>query len=79
MKAIISGFNWLISTIKQLFSILMSIFSTLAMVFNYLIAIVQIAINTISSFPDWLKAFGLITISISIAYILIGRDTGKSD
>lgn len=79
MKGIISGISTLINIIKTLFSILMSIFSTIAMVFRYLITIVQLAFNTIATLPAWLSSFAIITIAISIAYIIIGRNTGKSD
>lgn len=79
MKAVINGFTWLIDTIKMLVGIVMSIFNTLAMVIRYFIVIVGIAIDVVANLPDWLRAFALITISISIAYFLIGRNSGKSD
>lgn len=79
MKAVISGFTWLIDTIKMLIGIVMSIFNTLTMVIRYFIVIVGITIDTIANLPSWLKAFALITICISIAYFLIGRSSGKSE
>lgn len=65
--------------IKMLFDILMSIFETIGLVFKYLISIVDIAFETIATFPPWLMAFAVITISISIGYFIIGRNSGKSD
>lgn len=79
MKAIISGFKWLIETITMLFEMLMSVFETIGMIFRYLITIIDIAFDTIRTLPSWLSAFAIITISISIAYIIIGRNVGKSD
>ncbi len=79
MKGIINGVSTLIKTIKLLFNVIMNIFSTIAMVFRYLITIVELAFNAIITLPPWIKSFCVITISISIAYILIGRNTGKSD
>ena len=79
MKGILNSFTTLISIIKTLFSILMSIFETIAMVFKYLITIVQLAFNVVLTIPPWLRAFAIITIAISIAYVIIGRNTGKSD
>lgn len=61
------------------FDIIMSIFETLAMVLRYLFTIVSLAFEVIVSFPSWLKAFAVITLSISICYIIIGRNAGKSD
>lgn len=79
MKAIINGFSWFINTIKMIFEMIMSTFETIAMVFRYLITIVDIAFDVIATFPSWIKAFAVITISISIAYIIIGRNAGKSE
>lgn len=79
MKGILNAFSTLINSIKLIFKIIMSIFETLGMVFKYLFTIVQLAFDTILTLPTWLQAFAIITISISIAYFLIGRSTGKSD
>ena len=79
MAGIINCFKWLIECIKNVFSMFMSIFSTIGMVFKYLISIVDIAFEVVGTFPDWLKAFAIITLSISIAYFVIGRNAGKSD
>lgn len=57
----------------------MSVFETLGMVIRYLITIVGLAIDTIATLPSWLKAFALITLAISVAYFLIGRNAGRTD
>lgn len=79
MKGIINAFTTLLDIIKMVFDIIMSIFETLAMVFRYLITIVNLVFNTILTLPSWLQAFAIITVSISIAYFLIGRSAGKND
>lgn len=79
MKGIISAFTAIINLFKMVFGMIMSFFKTIAMVFVYLINIVDIAFEVILTLPEWLKAFAIITISISIAYFLIGRNAGKSD
>lgn len=79
MKGIIAGLTSLINIFKMLFNILMNIFGTIALVFGYLISIVNLAFTTILTLPNWLKAFAIITIAISICYIIIGRNIGKSD
>lgn len=79
MKAIVSGFKFLIDTIKMLFGFISSVLNTIVLVFRYLITIIDLAFDTILTFPDWIKAFAVITISISIGYFLIGRNVGKSD
>lgn len=79
MKGIINAFSTLINMIKMLFGFIMDFFSTIGMVFKYLITIVNMAFNVIVTFPPWIKAFATITISICIAYFVIGRNAGKSD
>ena len=79
MKGILNAFSVLINIFKTFFNLVMDTFETLAMVFRYLITIVGVAFDTILSFPPWIKAFATITISISIAYFIIGRNVGKSE
>ena len=79
MSGILNAFSFLINTIKMLVGIVMDTFKTIGMVFKYLITIVNLAFNVIVTFPPWLKAFATITISISIAYFIIGRNVGKSE
>ncbi len=79
MSGIINGISTIINTIKMVFDIIMSIFSTLVMVFRYLLEIVNLVFVTLATLPDWVKAFAVITVSISIGYFLIGRNAGKSD
>lgn len=79
MRAIISGFKWLIATIKTLISFLMNMFKAITMLFSYLIHIVNVALTTILTLPPYIQAFAYITIAISIIYIIVGRSSGKSD
>lgn len=79
MKAVVNGFKWIINFFKTIFGIISTIFETITTAFRYLVTIVQLAIGTVATLPTWLKAFALITISISIVYFIIGRETGKSD
>lgn len=79
MKAIISGFNWIIEFFKTIFNFISTTFETLGMVFKYIYTIVRLCTDLILSFPPWIQAFGLITISICAVYMIIGRDAGKSD
>lgn len=79
MKGIINGLKALIDIFKLLFSIIGSIFSTLGLVITYVIKIVDMALGVVATLPDWLQAFGIITVGVSVAYFLIGRNAGKSD
>lgn len=79
MKGVINGVKWIIDFFKTIFSIISNIIKGIGTAFTYLITIVQIALNVLSTLPTWLISFGMITISISIIYFIIGRNTGKSD
>lgn len=67
------------NVLTTIFSIVMNIFRTIAQTFNYLLSIGQTIVSVLATFPAWLQAFGMITLTISIAYFMIGREAGKSD
>lgn len=75
----IKGIKEILNFIRTFFSIVMKIFKTIGQTFNYLISIGQTIISILATFPAWLQAFGMITLTISIAYFMIGREAGKSD
>jgi hypothetical protein len=79
LNGILNGFKWLIDTIKFLVGLLMSLVKAITMLFQYLITIVNLAFTTIVTLPPFIQAFAYITIAISIIYIIVGRNTGKSD
>lgn len=79
MKGIINSLKWLINFLKTIFEIISTILETIATAFRYLITIVDLVIDTIGTLPTWLVAFAMITLSISIVYFIIGRNTGKSE
>lgn len=57
----------------------MNFFKAITMLFQYLITIINLAFTTILTLPPFIQAFAYITIAISIIYIIVGRNTGKSD
>lgn len=79
MKAIVQGFQWLINTITEAWEFLMSIVNGLILALRCVAQMTKMAIETIGNFPDWLQAFGIITITICGIYIVIGREAGKSE
>lgn len=79
MKAIQEGFTWLINFLKDLYEFLMTMISGLILAFKYLFKMMQMALDIILDLPDWLQAFGIITISITVMYFVIGRNAGKTE
>lgn len=79
MKAITSGIKWIINFFKDLWEFIESLFKALGIAFKYVITIIDIAIETIMEMPPWIQAFGIITITITGVYFVIGRTAGKSE
>ncbi len=79
MKGILSGIKWIISFFKDVWEFISSLISGLILALRYLFVIVELAIKTIGNLPDWLQAFGIITISITAMYFIIGRQAGKTE
>lgn len=79
MRAIVNGFKWLINAVKLIFTFIMNFFKAITMLFNFLINIINVAFTTILTLPPYIQAFAYITIAISIIYIIVGRNSGKSD
>ena len=79
MKAIVSGFTWLIDTIKMLVGILMSLIMSLVYAFQYIRTLINRLIVLIGQMPPWISGFMMATLVISVVYIIIGRQGGKSN
>ena len=79
MKAVVQGFQWLINTITEAWEFLMDMLSGLILALRCVAKMTKMAVQTIANFPDWLQAFGIITITICGIYILVGREAGKTD
>lgn len=78
MEAITQGFQWIIDTITQAWEFLMNMINGLILALKCVAKMTQMAIETIVNFPDWLQAFGIITITICGIYIVVGREAGKT-
>lgn len=79
MKAVVSGFKWLISTIKFLVGMVMNIITSLGYAFAYCRTLITRLIVLIGQMPSWISGFMMITLIISFIYLVIGRSGGKSD
>lgn len=79
MKAIVSGFTWIITFFKTIFSFITGAIETIITLFQYLATIAQICTNTILNMPSWLQAYGIISLSVVILYLVIGREAGKNE
>lgn len=79
MTGIINAFKTIINFFTTIFDIVMGFFETIVTIFRYLLTIVNLAFTALATLPSWLQAFAVITVSLSIAYFVMGRSGGKSD
>lgn len=76
MKYIINCFEFLITTIRTIWDFFVGLLENLLMLIEYLTIVAEICYETIESMPSWLQSFAIITILISVLYMILGRETG---
>lgn len=69
----IDSITSIIGVVWNFFEGLIQNFITL---FEYIGVAAGLCYNMIASLPDWLSAFALATVLISIIFIILGRETG---
>ena len=79
MESITDAIENLIEFIELLWDFIGNIISGITVAFDILGRIVTLAIEFILTTPSYIQAFMLVTITISVVYFVIGRETGKSD
>lgn len=84
MTGIFSGIQNIIESIINIYDnlklaiqFLMGIIEGLFNLLELLETVIATAINIILTLPPWLLAVTMTTMSVSILYMIIGRDTGK--
>lgn len=79
MIGILNGIKNIIGMFKSIFDMIMSGFKMLILMFEYLVKIITILGDVAISSPLWLKTFISITAAVSVIYLILGRNTGKSE
>lgn len=77
IQALINAIQTIIDGIQMAFAFLINIVKSLFMLIELLINIVINTTTLIATLPPWLIAFATATLSVSVLYIILGRDTGK--
>lgn len=78
MGWLIDFFEWLGDVITMAFDFLVNIIESTTLLLDYLGLITDFSSDFITSLPSWLQAFGTITITICILYMILGRSAGRS-
>lgn len=79
MQFIVDAFDFIINTIKSGWSFFTSLIDNLILLVKYVVKASQLAFECVLEMPSWIQVFGILTISVSILYLILGREGGKSD
>lgn len=77
MKKIISAIKGLFDIVSLAFSLITGFLENLLKLFYYLAKALANGLVFIGTLPTWLQTFGMITISVSVMYIILGRSGGS--
>lgn len=78
MEFITNFIDWIVNIVTSVYDFLVNIIDNTILMVKYIGVASTMAFNLITSLPVWLQAFGTITITISIVYLIVGRSSGKS-
>lgn len=76
LETLSNFFNWVVEIVGTLFDFLMSIISGLYNIIKSIPLVVTMLTGSIGYLPSTLAAFATITITISVVYLIVGRQTG---
>lgn len=76
MQFITDFINSITDKIGAVFDFFESLIRNLLLMFDYIGLAATNAYALVDSLPDWLKAFGLVTVLVSILFTILGRSTG---
>lgn len=79
IEEIVNGFTSIIEFIKHIFDFIGLITHNTLKVVQYVGKLLPKLYEMIASLPPWIIVFAQLTIGISIAMLLLGRESGKSD
>lgn len=79
MQEVIEAIENIIEFIEVIFQFIGNIFRSLILALGYLIELIPKIMVIIGTLPSWLITFATISVGVSVAYFIIGRETGKSD
>lgn len=75
IDAIVNIFDFFV----MLFKFIGNTFKSMVLAFTMLLQMIPKVMTLIATLPSWLISFATITIGVTIAYFIIGRNAGKSE
>ena len=79
MQMIKNGLEFIVKFFKTLGNLIQNFFEMNMKMTTIGIAVMQKTTQAILNMPSWLQYFAVLTLSVSLLYIIIGRNVGKSD
>ena len=76
LDSIINGFNWLVDTFQSIWNFITSLFSGLVSMLQMIPQVVSMVTGTIGYLPSVLAVFATLTITVSVLYLILGRNSG---
>lgn len=77
MQFLFDFVDWLTLILTSLWNFFVNIIDNTILLVKYLGVAANACYTLVSTLPSWLQAFALITIAISIIYMILGRNSGK--
>lgn len=66
----------IVDFISSIWSFFTGLIENFILVFKYIAAVSSMSKELILTMPGWLQVFGIITLTVSVLYLLLGRSTG---
>lgn len=78
MQDILAFFDWFGNLCMTIFDFVVGLIEDLITMLEYVGVAATNAFDMIANLPDWMQGFAIITITISIIFVIVGRNAGKS-
>lgn len=79
MTGILNALDFIINTITSVWEFFTGIVEHTILLVRYVSAATAMAFQCVFSMPSWLQVFGLVTVTISVLYVILGRQGGNSN
>lgn len=76
LDTIVNGFNWIMDLLQTIADFIVNTIMGLGNIIKSIPMVISMLTQSIGYLPTTIAAFATITITISVVYLLVGRQTG---
>lgn len=76
LDSLVNGFNWIMDLLQTIADFIVNTILGLGNIIKSIPMVISMLTDSIGYLPDTIAAFATITITISVVYLLVGRQTG---